>query len=112
MITNAAIRTPRATPATCVTTIEPEPRSQLGLTRPAFGLAVADLVGFLRDRAPDPASPQVGAVRAGAVGLVGQHPAWPGARPPADRPGNPDAPQHDLELRAVTALPRGDHHGQ
>src|ERR1700750_2360260 len=79
---------------------------------PAPVLPVADLVGLLRDGAPDPAPPQVSAVGAGAVGLVRPHPAWPGAGPPPAGPGNPDPPQHDLELRAVTALPRGDDHRQ
>ena len=75
----------------------------------AFGLAVADLVGFLRDSAPDPASPQVGAVGAGAAGLIGQRPVRPGARVPPAWPGDPDLSQHDLELRAVAALHGGDH---
>src|SRR5436189_14811 len=78
----------------------------LGASR---GLAGAALVGLLRDRAPDPAAPQVSAVGAGPVSLVGQHPVRPGTRVPAAGPGNPDAPQHGLELGAVAALARGDH---
>ena len=74
----------------------------------AFGLAVADLVGFLRDSAPDPASPQLRAVGAGAVGLISQHPVRPGAHAPG-LTGDPDLSQHDLELRAVAALHGGDH---
>jgi hypothetical protein len=79
---------------------------------PAPGLAVADLVGLFRDGAPDPAPTQVSAVGAGPVGLVCQHPVRAGARPPPACPGDPDAPQHDLELRAVAALPGGDDHGE
>jgi hypothetical protein len=78
----------------------------------APGLAVADLVGLVRDGAPDPAPAQVSAVGAGAVGLVGQDPARAGPRPPGARPGNGDAPEDDLELRAVASLPRGDHDRQ
>jgi hypothetical protein len=51
--------------------------------RAALVLAVPDLVGLLRDRAPDPAPPEVNAVGAGAVGLAGQHPVRPGPRPSA-----------------------------
>ena len=39
-------------------------------------------------------------------------PGRAGYRPPPARPGNADMPQHDLELRAVAALPRGDDHRQ
>jgi hypothetical protein len=43
----------------------------------ALGLAGADLVGLIRDGAGDPASPQVGTVGAGAVGLISAHPVRP-----------------------------------
>ena len=76
----------------------------------ALGFAVAHLVGFLRDRAADATFPQVGAVGAGAVGLVGQHPVRAAAGPPAARPGDADPLQHGLELRGITALARGDQH--
>jgi len=79
---------------------------------PAFVLPVADPVGLLRDRAPDPAAPQVVTVGAGIVGLVGQYPVRAGAGPAGAAPGHLDAAQHDLELRAVAALPGGDHDGQ
>jgi len=78
----------------------------------AFVLAVADLVGLLRDGAGNLPPSQVGAVGAGPVRLVGQHPARPRARVPAAGPGDPDALQHGLELGAVPALARGDQHRQ
>jgi hypothetical protein len=53
----------------------------------AFGLAVAELAGFVREGAPAPASPLVGAVNAGAVRLISQHPVRPGGRPPPAWPG-------------------------
>src|SRR5216684_6571000 len=74
----------------------------------ALVLAVADLVGLVWDGAPDPPSPQVGAVSPGTVGLISQHPPRPGAGTAPPRPGHPDAFQHGLELRTVTTLPRGD----
>jgi len=84
--------------------------------RPATGaalvLAVADLVGFLRDRAGDLRPPQVRAVGPGPVGLVRQHPARPGPRVPAARPRDADALQHGLELRGVPPLASRDHDGQ
>src|SRR5690348_1433550 len=75
---------------------------------PALVLAVADLVGLLRGGAPRPAPPQVRAVAAGTIGLISQHPARPGPGPPPPGPRDGDALQHDLELRAVPPLPRGD----
>jgi hypothetical protein len=81
--------------------------------RPAAGpapvFAVADLVSFLRDRAPDATPAQVSAVAAGVVGLVSQYPPGPAPGPSRPWPGDPDAFQHGLELRAVTTLARGDH---
>src|SRR5260370_7914730 len=74
----------------------------------ALVLAVADLVGLVWDGAPDPPSPQVGAVSPGTVGLISQHPPRPGAGTAPPRPGHPDTFQHGLELRTVTTLPRGD----
>src|SRR5207244_6788752 len=74
----------------------------------ALVLAVADLVSLFRDRARYLAAAQVGAVGARAVGLVSQHPVRPGAGLARPQPGNGDAFQHGLELRAVTALPCGD----
>jgi hypothetical protein len=75
----------------------------------AAALSVADLVGWFRDGRGDPASPQVGPVRAGAVGLVGQH--WVRASPWPTRPvaGDSDAVEHGLELWTVTGLARGEH---
>ena len=84
--------------------------------RPSSGaalvLAVADLVGFLRDGAGDAAAPQVRAVRAGSVGLVGQHPVRAGAGMARAGPRHPDPAQHGLELRAVAPLPGSDHDRQ
>ena len=78
----------------------------------AFAGAVADLVGFLRDGAGDPPPAQVGAVGAGAVGLVTQCPVRAGAGAAGAQPGDPDTVQHGLELRAVAPLPGGDHDRQ
>jgi hypothetical protein len=78
----------------------------------AFVLAVADLVGFFRDGAGDPAAAQVGAVGAGAVGLVTQCPVRASAGAAGSQPGDPDTVQDGLELRAVAPLPGGDHDGQ
>ena len=75
---------------------------------PALVLAVADLVGFLRDGAGDAPPAQVAAVGAGAVGLIPQGPVRAGAGPARAGPGNGDTVQYRLELRAVTALARGD----
>src|SRR5438045_4571980 len=74
----------------------------------AFVRAVADLVCFLRDGAPDAAPPQAGPVGGRAVSLVTQHPGRPGPGPAAAWAGDADAPQHGLELRAVATLPRSD----
>ena len=62
---------------------------------------------LLRDGAGDAPSAQVGAVGAGAVGLVGQHPGGR-VRGRPGRGGDADGVQHGLELGAVTALARGD----
>lgn len=76
-------------------------------------LAVACLVGLVRDGAADPAAAQVGAVPAGGVRLVSTHPiganAWP-ARPNA---GHADPLQHRFELRRVPTLScrHHDRHG-
>src|SRR5260221_9232498 len=58
-------------------------RVERGRAAPAAAplLAVAGLVGLLRDGATDPAPPQVHAVGAGTVRLVRQHPVPPGAGP-------------------------------
>lgn len=58
-----------------------------------------------------PPSAQVGAVLTGGVGLVGAHPRGPGAWPARPQSWHPDAPQDDLELRGVAALPGSDHDG-
>lgn len=76
-------------------------------TARAFLLAVGCLVDLLRDDTADAASPQVGAVRAGGVRLVGGDRAGPGARA-ADRSANPDALQHRDEAGVVGGLTRGD----
>ncbi|MEV1055547.1 hypothetical protein [Streptomyces sp. NPDC049887] len=52
-----------------------------------------------RDRRPDTASAQVGAVFAGVVRLVGPHAIRPTAGPPWAEPGHPDCFQDRLELR-------------
>src|SRR5260370_37207732 len=74
----------------------------------ALVLAVADLGGLVWDGAPDPPSPQVGAVSPGTVGLISQHPPRPGAGTAPPRPGHPDPRHRGLDLRTVTTLPRGD----
>jgi hypothetical protein len=68
---------------------------------------VGGLVVLLGNGAADLAAPQPGAVGPGAVGLVGQHPVWPGTRAPWATPRHPDAAQHRRELGAVTALAGG-----
>jgi hypothetical protein len=62
-------------------------------------LAVGDLVALFRDRAADTALAQVGAVRAGAVRLVGTNLVRPGARAARPESGHPDTTQDHLELR-------------
>src|SRR4051794_9794205 len=79
------------------------------LRRPAAAgaafLAVAGVVGLVRDGAADTASAQVGAVLAGGMRFVGADPIGANTRRPArPQPGDPDAAQDDLELRAVAAL--------
>src|SRR3989442_3046409 len=61
-------------------------------------LAVADLVGFLRNSAPDAPSPQVGAIGARTVGLVRQHPVRTGPRPTPTGAGNTDPFQDSPKL--------------
>src|SRR4051812_4514824 len=79
---------------------------------PAPFLAVADLVCFLRDGAPNAPFPQVGAIGAGTVCLVRQHPvrAGTGTSPPGA--GHVDPLQHGRELGRVAPLPGGDHDRQ
>ena len=80
--------------------------------RPLFW-PVADLVGFLRDGC------RRSSACAGAAGVGSRKPGQPRTarsglmrgRPGPGR-GTPDTVQHDLELRAVPALPGGDHHRQ
>lgn len=72
-------------------------------------LAVADLVGLVRDRAADPASPQVGAVLARGIRLVRPHAIGPGAGSARPDAGHADGLQDGLELRGVPALPGRDH---
>lgn len=75
-------------------------------------LAVADLVGFLRDGASDPASAQVGAVRARAVGFVGTNSGWFAAGPSRPGAGDADAFEDRLELRTVVPVPGSDQQRQ
>jgi hypothetical protein len=75
-------------------------------------LAVGDPVGLFGDGGGDAALAQVGAVGAGAVGLVGQDPARAGADPARAQAGHGDLVQDGGELRAVTPLPGRDHDGQ
>lgn len=86
---------------------------QVELRRPtaagAAFLAVAGLVGLVRDGAADTASAQVGAVLAGGVRLVGTHSIGASTRPARPQPGDPDAAQEDLELWGVAALSGRDH---
>lgn len=71
-------------------------------------LAVADLVVLLRDGASDPASAQVGAVRARAVGFVGTNPGRFGARSSGTGAGDADAFEDRLELRTVVPVSGSD----
>ncbi len=73
--------------------------------------AVADLVGLLGDRAPDPAFTQVGAVGPGAVCLVGTDSGGSGARPARAGPGDMDLLQDGLEVRAVVPVTGCDQQG-
>jgi len=75
-------------------------------------LAVADLVGLLRDSAFDSASAQVGAVRAGSVGFVGADLVGPGAWSSGTGAGDADAFEYGLELWAVVPVPGGDQQRQ
>ena len=74
---------------------------------PAPVLAVAGLVSWFGDGAPDCAAPQVSAVGAGAAGLVAQDPVRASAGPPAAGPADGDAFQDGLGLGAVAALAGG-----
>jgi hypothetical protein len=78
----------------------------------SFVLAVADLVGFLRDGAPDTPPSQIAAVGSGSVGLVRQRSIRSGAGPAAADAGDSDTAQYHLELRGVAALPGGDDQGE
>ena len=71
--------------------------------------AVGRLVGLVRNRAADSASPQIGAVLAGGVRLVGADAVRSGSRPSNSPAGDTDLVQDRLELRGVAALPGGDH---
>src|SRR5690349_21400840 len=70
--------------------------------------AAAYLIGFLRDGASDPASAQVGAVRARTVGFVGADPARFRAWSPGTCAGDADAFEDRLELRTVVPMSSGD----
>jgi hypothetical protein len=76
----------------------------------ALGAPVGGLVVLLGDERADAAAAQQRPVGAGAVGLVGQHPVGPGARPAAlgAKPRDPDAVQHRRKLRGVAALAGGE----
>ncbi len=76
-------------------------------------MAVARLVGLVRNGAADPAAPQVSAVLAGGVRLVSPHAMWTDAWPGPARCGHSDLLQHGFELRRVSSLPgrHQDRHG-
>src|SRR5260370_34699097 len=78
----------------------------------ALVLPVADLVGLLRDGAPDPAPPQVGAVGARPVGLISQHQPGTAAGTAAATAGPPDPLHHRPGPHAGAAPPRRDHRRQ
>lgn len=73
---------------------------------------VANLVRLLRYGALHATSPQVGAVRAGAVRLVRPDPVRLRARAAGPGPRHADGVQDRLELRAVVSLAGGDEQGQ
>lgn len=75
-------------------------------------LAVAYLIGLLRDGASDPASAQVGAVGARAVGFIGADPGRFGARSSGTGTGDADAFEDRLELRTVVPVPGSDQQRQ
>ena len=75
-------------------------------------LAVLNAVGLFGDGGSDATSAQVGAVSAGSVGLVTQNPVWAVAGPSPAQAGHRDLVQDSSELRAVPALPGGDHDRQ
>jgi len=75
-------------------------------------VAVAELVGLLGDGALDPASAQVGPVRAGAVRFVRPDPVGLGTRSVRSCARHPDAFQDRLELGAVVPLAGGDQEGE
>ncbi len=79
----------------------------------ASPLAVAHLVGRLRDDRADSPTPQVDTDGAGRVGVVGQHSEGPGSRParaPARDASDPG--HHGLESGCVTGLACGDAEGE
>src|SRR5690348_12747380 len=61
-------------------------------------LAVADLVGLLRNSAPNTPSPQVRAISTRTVRLVRQHPIRPSPRPTPTGTRHTDPLQHRLKL--------------
>src|SRR5260370_42310967 len=71
----------------------------------ALVLAVAGLVGLVWDGAPDPPSPQGGAVSPGTPSLIIQHPPRPRAGTAPPTPGPPEAVQHGPQLPTVTTTP-------
>src|SRR4051794_3994138 len=73
----------------------------------ALGEAGLLLIGLLRDRRLDPASPQVKAGLAVGVRLVGQQPIGSGPRATGAGPGDRQPPHQGLERQAVMSLCRG-----
>lgn len=78
----------------------------------AAALAVADLVGRLGDRAPAPASAQVGTVGARGVCLVSPHSQGFASGAPTAGLGHSDGFEDRLELRAVAPLASRDQQRQ
>ncbi|GAB1513536.1 hypothetical protein JCM33774_55780 [Actinophytocola sp. KF-1] len=79
---------------------------------PSFVLAVTELVDRLWNGGRDTPFSQVGAVSAGGVGPVSQHPVRGGPRSTATGAGHPDPRDHGPELGTVTPLSRGHHQRQ
>jgi len=75
-------------------------------------LAVACLVGLVRDGASDSASAQAGAIVAGGVHLVSPHPIGTNAWPTRPEAGHANLLQHRFELRRVSTLPCRHHDRQ
>lgn len=67
---------------------------------------------FERDRRDDPAPAQVAAVGLRRVRLVSEHPVRAGPGPAAAEAWHPNPVEHRNELRAVPALPGGQHDRQ